>query len=32
MTAMKRSTEYRYGGFTFFMGKACSGLAESACV
>jgi len=29
MTVMNRSAEYRYFSFTYFMGKACSGLAES---
>ena len=29
MTVMNRSAEYRYFGFTHFMGKAYSGLAES---
>jgi|GEM_PF-2518306 len=29
----KRAGEYRYYGFTYyFMGKACFGLAERACV
>lgn len=29
MTVMNRSAEYRYFGFTYFKGKAYSGLAES---
>ena len=29
MTVMNRSAEYRYFGFTYFMGKVYSGLAES---
>ena len=29
MTVMNRSAEYRYFGFTYFMGKAYSGLTES---
>ena len=29
MTVMNRSAEYRYFSFTYFMGKAYSGLAES---
>lgn len=31
--AFKRASEYRYFSFTYyFMGKACFGLAESACL
>lgn len=29
MTVLNRSAEYRYDGFTYFMGKAYVGLAES---
>ncbi len=29
MTVMNRSAEYRYFSFTYFTGKAYSGLAES---
>ena len=29
MTVMNRSAEYRYFSFTYFYGKAYSGLAES---
>ena len=29
MTVMSRSAEYRYFSFTYFMGEAYSGLAES---
>ena len=29
MTVMNRSAEYRYFSFTYFMGQAYSGLAES---
>ena len=31
MTVMNRSAEYRYFSFTYFYGKAYSGLAESVC-
>ena len=32
MTVISRSAEYRYFSFTYFMGKAFSGLAESKSV
>ncbi|CDC68241.1 unknown [Oscillibacter sp. CAG:155] len=31
MTGIARAAEYRYFSFTYFMGKAYFGLAESVC-